>query len=82
MAGTLSYALAYANAQSSPVTVNIETNVTLSGALSPILNSLTINGNGHRVFAVSGGVTACIATGASCFIWFPASNAQKRCRTP
>ena len=48
-AGTLSYALAYANAQSSPVTVNIETNVTLSGALSPILNSLTINGNGYTI---------------------------------
>jgi hypothetical protein len=38
-AGTLSYALAYANAQSSPVTINIETNVTLSGALSPILTT-------------------------------------------
>jgi hypothetical protein len=48
-AGTLSYALAYANAQSSPVTINIETNVTLSGALSPILNSRTINGNGYTI---------------------------------
>jgi uncharacterized protein with beta-barrel porin domain len=50
-AGTLSFALAYANAQSSPVTINIQTNVTLSGPLSPILNSVTINGNG---FTISG----------------------------
>ena len=48
-AGTLSYALAYANAQSSAVTINIETNVTLSGPLSPILNSLTVNGNGNTI---------------------------------
>ena len=48
-AGTLSYALAYANAQSSPVTINIQTNVTLSGPLSPILNSVTINGNGNTI---------------------------------
>ncbi|MBR1221841.1 autotransporter domain-containing protein [Bradyrhizobium sp. U87765 SZCCT0131] len=48
-AGTLSYALAYANAQSSPVTINIATSVTLSGALSPILNSVTINGNGNTI---------------------------------
>ncbi|MGY8704701.1 autotransporter domain-containing protein [Bradyrhizobium sp. 18BD] len=48
-AGTLSYALAYANAQSSPITINIQTNVTLSGPLSPIFNSLTINGNGHTI---------------------------------
>jgi len=53
-AGTLSYALAYANAQSSPVTINIETSITLSGALSPILNSVTINGNGNTI---SGGGT-------------------------
>ncbi len=53
-AGTLSYALAYANAQSSPVTINIETSVTLSGALSPIFNSVTINGNGNTI---SGGGT-------------------------
>lgn len=48
-AGTLSYALAYANAQSSPVTINIQTNVTLSGPLSPIFNSVTINGNGNTI---------------------------------
>ncbi len=52
--GTLSSALAYANAQSSPVTINIQTNVTLTGPLSPILNSVTINGNG---FTISGGGT-------------------------
>ncbi|GMO95054.1 autotransporter domain-containing protein [Bradyrhizobium sp. TM239] len=48
-AGTLSYALAYANARSSPVTINIQTDVTLAGPLSPIFNSLTINGNGHTI---------------------------------
>ena len=43
-AGTLSWALAQANAQAGPHTINIQTNVTLSGPLSPIFNSVTIDG--------------------------------------
>jgi uncharacterized protein with beta-barrel porin domain len=51
--GTLSWALAQVNATaSSTQVINIQTDVTLSGPLSPIFNSVTINGNGH---AVSGG---------------------------
>ena len=53
--GTLSWALAQVNANaSSTQVINIETNVTLSGPLSLILNSVTINGNGYTV---SGGGT-------------------------
>ena len=50
-AGTLSYALAYANAQSGPTTINIQQglNITLGGPLSPIFNSVTINGNGATI---------------------------------
>ena len=53
--GTLSWALAQVNATgSSTQVVNIQTDVTLSGPLSPLFNSVTINGNGHTV---SGGGT-------------------------
>jgi uncharacterized protein with beta-barrel porin domain len=53
--GTLSWALAQVNATaSSTQVINIQTNVTLSGPLSPIFNSVTINGNGNTV---SGGGT-------------------------
>ena len=45
-AGTLSYAVAYANAYGNGVTINIYNNVTLNGPLSPILNSTTITGVG------------------------------------
>src|SRR4051794_28684140 len=50
-AGTLSYALAYANAQTGPVTINISSGlgIKLSGPLSPIFNSVTINGNGATI---------------------------------
>jgi uncharacterized protein with beta-barrel porin domain len=47
--GTLSAALAYADAHASAVTINVTTNVTLSGPLSPIFNSVTINGNGNTI---------------------------------
>ncbi len=47
-AGTLSDALAQANATTSPVVINITTDVSLTGPLSPILNpNVTIEGNGH-----------------------------------
>lgn len=50
--GTLSWALAQLNSSSAAgQVINIQTNVTLSGALSPIFNSVTINGNG---FTISG----------------------------
>jgi uncharacterized protein with beta-barrel porin domain len=53
--GTLSWALAQVNATaSSTQVINIQTNVMLSGPLSPLFNSVTINGNGH---IVSGGGT-------------------------
>ena len=49
--GTLSYALAYANAQSGPVTINIQQGliISLGGPLTPIFNSVTINGNGSTI---------------------------------
>src|SRR5215472_12070136 len=53
-AGTLSAALAQINASVAPpggFVINLQTNVTLSGPLSPIFNSVTINGNG---FTISG----------------------------
>src|SRR5215471_8868655 len=52
-AGTLSAALAQVNASTPPggFVINLQTNVTLSGPLSPIFNSVTINGNG---FTISG----------------------------
>jgi hypothetical protein len=52
-AGTLSAALAQVNASTPPggFIINLQTNVTLSGPLSPIFNSVTINGNG---FTISG----------------------------
>jgi autotransporter-associated beta strand protein len=55
-AGSLSDALAQVNA-STPAggwIINLQTNVTLAGPLSPIFNSVTINGNG---FTVSGNNT-------------------------
>ena len=60
-AGTLSWALAQANAQAGPHTINIQTDVTLSGPLSPIFNSVTINGNGHTIDA--GGTTRIFMVG-------------------
>lgn len=49
-AGTLSAAIAMLNASNAPnQVINIQTNVTLSGPLSPILNSVTINGNGNTI---------------------------------
>ncbi|MBR2819966.1 MAG: hypothetical protein IKE60_35175, partial [Reyranella sp.] len=56
-AGTLSAALAQVNASVAPpggFIINLQTNVTLSGPLSPIFNSVTINGNG---FTISGNNT-------------------------
>ncbi|MGY4454586.1 hypothetical protein ACVWZR_009246 [Bradyrhizobium sp. i1.3.1] len=52
-AGTLSAALAQINASTPPggFIINLQTNVTLSGPLSPIFNSVSINGNG---FTISG----------------------------
>ena len=48
--GTLSDAIAFANAQSGPVTIDIETNVTLSGPHSPIPNAnVTINGGNKAI---------------------------------
>ena len=52
--GTLSYAIAQVNASDpagGPYTINIQTNVNLSGELSPILGSVTINGNGNSITA-------------------------------
>ncbi|MFZ3312095.1 MAG: hypothetical protein WA280_22320, partial [Xanthobacteraceae bacterium] len=53
--GTLSYAVAYANAYGNGVTIDIFTNVTLNGPLSPILNSTMINGEGggYTITAIS-----------------------------
>ena len=51
-AGTLSAALAQINASVAPpggFVINLQTNVTLSGPLSPIFNSVTINGNGNTI---------------------------------
>ena len=53
--GTLSWAIAQANATTGPHEIDINVDVNLSGPLSPIFNSVTINGNGHTVDA--GGVT-------------------------
>jgi hypothetical protein len=50
-AGTLSWALAQANTQAGPHTINIQTDVSLTGPLSPIFNSVTINGNDHTINA-------------------------------
>ena len=49
--GTLSAALAQINASTPPggFIINLQTNVTLSGPLSPIFNSVTINGNGNTI---------------------------------
>jgi len=48
--GTLSWAIAQLNSSSAAgQVINIETNVTLSGPLSPIFNSVTINGNGNTI---------------------------------
>jgi hypothetical protein len=54
--GTLSAALAQVNASTPPggFIINLQTNVTLSGPLSPIFNSVTINGGG---FTISGNNT-------------------------
>jgi len=49
--GTLSWALAQANASPGPHTINIQVDVGLVGPLSPIFNSVTIEGNGHTIFA-------------------------------
>ena len=49
--GTLSWALAQANAQAGPHTINITVDVNLTGPLSPIFNSVTIEGNGHTIDA-------------------------------
>jgi hypothetical protein len=49
--GTLSNAIACANADTGfrPVYIYLQTNVTLSGPLSPILGSMVINGNYHTI---------------------------------
>jgi autotransporter-associated beta strand protein len=53
--GTLSWAIATLNASSATgQVINIETNVTLGGPLSPIFNSVTINGYNNTI---SGGGT-------------------------
>src|SRR5262245_45246714 len=49
--GTLSWALAQANASPGPHTINIHVDVALAGPLSPIFNSVTINGNDHTIVA-------------------------------
>ena len=52
--GTLSYAIAQVNASNpdgGPYTINIQTNVNLSGEMSPILGSVTISGNGNTITA-------------------------------
>ena len=48
---TPSWALAQANAQAGPHTINIMVDVNLTGPLSPIFNSVTINGNDHTINA-------------------------------
>ncbi len=53
--GTLSWAIAQANATTGPHQIDINVDVNLTGPLSPVFNSVTINGNGHTVDA--GGVT-------------------------
>lgn len=47
--GTLSWAIAQANAFFGPHVIDIQTDVALSGPTSPILNSVTITGNGHTI---------------------------------
>src|SRR5262245_29329367 len=59
--GTLSWALAQANASPGPHTINIQTDVVLTGPLSPIFNSVTIEGNGHAIDA--GGATRIFMVG-------------------
>lgn len=49
--GTLSWALAQANATAGPHIIDIQVDVSLTGPLSPIFNSVTINGNGHTIDA-------------------------------
>ena len=50
--GTLSWALAQANATAGAnFTIDIQVDVSLHGPLSPIFNSVTINGNGHTIDA-------------------------------
>lgn len=49
-AGTLSFAVAQINAMPAsggPYVINLTDDVTLSGPVSPILGSVTSNGNGH-----------------------------------
>ena len=60
-AGTLSWALAQVNATAGAHEIDIEVDVNLSGPLSPILNSVTINGNGHTIDA--GGATRIFMVG-------------------
>jgi autotransporter-associated beta strand protein len=60
-AGTLSWALAQANASPGPHTINITVDVALAGPLSPIFNSVTIEGNGHTIDA--GGTTRIFVVG-------------------
>src|SRR4029077_17843676 len=59
--GTLSWALAQANAQAGPHIINIQVDVALTGPLSPIFNSVTIEGNGHTIDA--GGTTRIFMVG-------------------
>src|SRR4029077_4387699 len=59
--GTLSWALAQANAQAGPHIINIQVDVALTGPLSPIFNSVTINGDGHTIDA--GGTTRIFMVG-------------------
>ena len=50
--GTLRQAINYADATQGPVNINIAAGlspIVLSGALQPILNSVTINGNGEKI---------------------------------
>ena len=52
MVGTLSWALAQVNAHfATDQVIEIDTDVNLSGPLSPIFNSVTIDGNGHTIDA-------------------------------
>src|SRR5262249_13655358 len=50
-AGTLSAAIAQVNASTPPrgFIISLQTHVTLSGPLSPLFNSVTINGNGNTI---------------------------------
>ena len=59
--GTLSWALAQANASPGPHTINILTDVVLTGPLSPIFNSVTIEGNSRLIDA--GGETRIFMVG-------------------